>query len=220
MSMRENVSFKILENHPADSRVKIQENNVFQTLSSRMGTGGGNVPMVMESINGEIAGTLDANYYKGCGERQGIEREVVCVERDKETETQNNTVVRRLTPLECTRLQGLPDGWVDIGDWVDSKGKIHKDSDSPKYKALGNSIALPFWAWMAERMVNVLKADGVENPTMASLFDGVSSFCLAYKRCGCEPVWTSEIEDFPIAVCKRHFGDEDTGEVGDIEKFL
>ena len=40
MSMMENVSFKILENHPADSRVKICEDNVFQTLSSRMGTGG------------------------------------------------------------------------------------------------------------------------------------------------------------------------------------
>ena len=44
-------------------------------------------------------------------------------------------VVRRLTPLECTRLQGFPDGWVDIGDWVDTKGKKHKDADSPKYKA-------------------------------------------------------------------------------------
>ena len=54
-------------------------------------------------------------------------------------------IVRRLTPLECERLQGFPDGWTDIGDWVDSKGKKHKgESDSPRYKALGNSIALPF----------------------------------------------------------------------------
>ena len=65
----------------------------------------------------------------------------------------NNAVVRRLTPLECERLQGYPDGWTDIGEWVDSNGKKHKDADSPRYKALGNSIALPFWEWMAARMV-------------------------------------------------------------------
>lgn len=53
-------------------------------------------------------------------------------------------IVRRLSTLECTRLQGFPDHWVDIGEWIDSKGKKHKDSSSPKYKALGNSIALPF----------------------------------------------------------------------------
>ena len=52
-------------------------------------------------------------------------------------------IVRRLTPLECERLQGYPDGWTDIGEWVDSKGKVHKTSDAARYKALGNSIALP-----------------------------------------------------------------------------
>ena len=56
------------------------------------------------------------------------------------------TVVRRLTPTECERLQGYPDGWTDIGAWTDTKGKLHKESsDSARYKALGNSIALPFW---------------------------------------------------------------------------
>lgn len=133
---------------------------------------------------------------------------------------EENTVVRRLTPMECERLQGYPDHWTDIGEWTDSKGKKHKDADSPRYKALGNSIALPFWEWMAGRMIAQLKEDGVDHPTMASLFDGISGFCLVYKRQGCEPVWTSEIEPFPIAVCKRHFGDEETGEVGDIEQFL
>ncbi len=116
-----------------------------------------------------------------------------------------DTVVRRITPLESERLQGFPDGWTDIGEWVDSKGKVHKDADSPRYKALGNSIALPFWEWMAARMVNQLKEDGVENPTMASLFDGIGGFPLAYSHCGCEPIWASEIEDFPIAVTKEHF---------------
>lgn len=121
---------------------------------------------------------------------------------------EKNTVVRRLTPLECERLQGYPDGWTDIGEWVDSKGKKHKDADSPRYKALGNSIALPFWEWMAARMVKEL---GTEHPTMASLFDGIGGFPLVFSRCGCEPVWASEIEEFPIAVTKIRFpeGDKD-----------
>jgi DNA (cytosine-5)-methyltransferase 1 len=113
----------------------------------------------------------------------------------------NASVVRRLTPLECERLQGFPDHWTDIGDWVDSKGKKHKgESDSPRYKALGNSIALPFWQWMAEKMVKY-----VDEQTMASLFDGIGGFPLVFSRCGCTPVWASEIEEFPIAVTKIRF---------------
>jgi DNA (cytosine-5)-methyltransferase 1 len=122
--------------------------------------------------------------------------------------TYNNTsVVRRLTPMECERLQGYPDHWTDIGDWVDSKGKKHKgESDSPRYKALGNSIALPFWQWMAERMVRLIKNDEPEKePTMASMFDGIGGFPLVYSRCGCKPVRCSEIEEFPIAVTKVRF---------------
>lgn len=115
------------------------------------------------------------------------------------------TIVRRLTPLECERLQGFPDHWTDIGDWVDSKGKLHKgESDSPRYKALGNSIALPFWQYLAEKMVKY-----IDHPTMASLFDGIGGFPLVYSRCGCKPVWASEIEEFPIAVSKKHFPDNE-----------
>ena len=53
-------------------------------------------------------------------------------------ESEMDAVVRRLTPMECERLQGYPDHWTDIGEWTDSKGKKHKDADSPRYKALGN----------------------------------------------------------------------------------
>ena len=116
----------------------------------------------------------------------------------------NDTVVRRLTPLECERLQGYPDHWTDIGEWTDSQGKQHKDADTPRYKALGNSIALPFWEWMAGRMVAYLP----EGSTMASLFDGIGGFPLVYSRHGCTPVWASEIEEFPIAVTKKRFGGE------------
>lgn len=95
------------------------------------------------------------------------------------------------------------DGWTDIGEWTDSRGKKHKDADSPRYKALGNSIALPFWEWMAGRICKQY-----DRPvTMASLFDGISGFPLVFSRHGAEPVWASEVEEFCIAVTKRRFPD-------------
>ena len=53
--------------------------------------------------------------------------------------------VRRLTPVECERLQGFPDGWTDI-PW---KGKPHAP-DGPRYKALGNSMAVPVMRWIGQ----------------------------------------------------------------------
>lgn len=113
-------------------------------------------------------------------------------------------VVRRLTPLECTRLQGYPDGWVDIGDWTDEKGRVHKEADAPKYKSLGNSIALPFWRWMFERMAAYLP----EGATLGSLFDGIGGFPICWESIHGKgtAVWASEIEPFAIAVTKHHFG--------------
>lgn len=116
-------------------------------------------------------------------------------------------VVRRLTPLECTRLQGYPDGWVDIGDWTDTKGKKHKDADTPKYKALGNSIALPFWRWLCQNIITSLQAQGNAFPTMASLFDGIGGFPLCWNSEGGRTVWISEIDEFPIAVTRKHFAE-------------
>lgn len=114
------------------------------------------------------------------------------------------SIVRRLTPLECERLQGYPDGWTDIGEWTDSNGKLHKPSDSCRYKALGNSIALPFWAELAKAVVK-----RYDHPvTMGSLFDGIGGFPLVFENAGAKAVWASEIEEFPIAVTKRRFPDE------------
>lgn len=118
----------------------------------------------------------------------------------------SNMVVRRLTPMECERLQGFTDGWTDIGEWSDEKGKKHKDADSPRYKALGNSIALPFWDWMLRRMARYLP----EGATLGSLFDGIGGFPLCFERIHGKGTarWASEIEPFPIAVTKRWFGEE------------
>lgn len=115
-------------------------------------------------------------------------------------------IVRRLTPVECERLQGFPDGYTDIGDWTDSKGKKHKYADSPRYKALGNSIALPQWFWIAQKMKPYM-GDGAK---LGSLFDGIGGFPLVWQRAYGEGTarWASEIEEFPMAVTKRRFGEE------------
>ena len=111
-------------------------------------------------------------------------------------------LVRRLTPLECERLQGYPDGWTDIGEWIDSKGKKHESSDSARYKALGNSIALPPWRFVLSRVNTYLKEH-----TMASLFDGIGGFPLIWQELNGpgKCLWASEIEEFPIAVTKLRF---------------
>jgi DNA (cytosine-5)-methyltransferase 1 len=116
-------------------------------------------------------------------------------------------IVRRLTPLECERLQGFPDGWTDIGEWIDSKGKKHKEADSPRYKALGNSIALPPWKWVLKRLCACYERDA----TMASLFDGIGGFPYIWEQLNGKGscLWASEIEEFPMAVTKLRFGGND-----------
>lgn len=115
-------------------------------------------------------------------------------------------IVRRLTPTECERLQGYPDGWTDIGEWTDTKGKKHKSADSPRYKALGNSIALPQWFWIAQKMKPYL----VKNATLGSLFDGIGGFPLIWQKTYGNGTarWASEVDSFCIAVTKRRFGEE------------
>ena len=112
--------------------------------------------------------------------------------------------VRRLTPEECEALQGFPKGWTDIGEWVDTEGRPHKESsDTARYKALGNSICLPFWFYMLRRL-----SAQYERPAMlGSLFDGIGGFPLIWEQLNGKGTarWASEIEEFPIAVTKRHF---------------
>ena len=198
-----------IENHPADSRVDIDNSGMVQTLTSRMGTGGGNVPMVMESArdavlaNGQsVVGTLMANAGTKLwlGNQEAFSGSYHIIERNMGIKH----IVRRLTPLECERLQGFPDGWTDIGEWVDSKGKLHKDADSPRYKALGNSIAIPPWKWVLKRLCACYERDA----TMASLFDGIGGFPYIWEQINGKGscLWASEIEEFPMAVTKLRFG--------------
>lgn len=142
---------------------------------------------------GEINGTLQAK--ESGGQSLNLNNTV-----------RQNMVVRHLTPLECERLQGFPDHWTDIGEWRDSKGKLRKLSDSPRYKACGNSIALPFWDFLAKR----ISAQYLRPVTMGSLFDGIGGFPLVFERHNGKGTarWASEIEEFPIAVTKLRFGEE------------
>ena len=114
-------------------------------------------------------------------------------------------IVRRLTPLECERLQGYPDGWTDIGEWEDSNGKKRQTSDAARYKALGNSIALPPWKWVLKRLCACYERDA----TMASLFDGIGGFPYLWEQLNGKGtcLWASEIEEFPIAVTKVRIGE-------------
>ena len=226
---------------------------------------------------GETAQTLDASYYKGTGERNGKEREILAEEpicmsdrkgrngitedgtattltaQEKERPSVTQQIVRRLTPLECCRLQGYPDGWTQIGepeteefDWfrdemdeggnvisteymgrwtettyyyTDENGKRKKVPASAEYKAYGNSLALPFWHWLTRRIAACYEG---KPPTLGSLFDGIGGFPLCWARVNGPDsvVWASEIEAFPIAVTRQHFGDEDAGIAGDVRNYL
>lgn len=122
-------------------------------------------------------------------------------------------IVRRLTPTECERLQGYPDGWTDLGEWIDSKGKTHKDADTPRYKALGNSIALPQWYYVLGGISDRLP----DNATIGSLFDGIGGFPYVWAQLHAGRkelcVWASEIEEFPIAVTKKWFPEVEDGKL-------
>ena len=60
-------------------------------------------------------------------------------------------VVRRLTPTECERLQGFPDGWTTHR--VDEKKGLIEQADSARYKQMGNAVAVPVVEWIFKRLV-------------------------------------------------------------------
>lgn len=212
---------------------------VCPSLQARMGTGGNQIPLTYQMQGfgdyreGDVASSckqrdfkdstdlvcsVDCRNFTEGGETNGT---LQAKESGGQSLNLNNTirqnrVVRRLTPLECERLQGFPDHWTDLGEWTDRNGKRHKDADSPRYKALGNSIALPPWKWILKRMCAYYERDA----TMASLFDGIGGFPLIWEQLNgygtC--LWASEIEEFPMAVTRRRFGTVE--KPGDMGQFL
>ena len=157
----------VFENHGIDARYR-QLDGVAPTISARYGTGGNNVPLVeqepayciagniieREPQNGgngmgfqaDIAYTLTAMDKHAVFSRQRVDAfkpdHVASTESARQHKDATDLVIepgasrlliRRLTPLECERLQGFPDGWTEIPN----------ASDSARYKALGNSVAIP-----------------------------------------------------------------------------
>lgn len=184
------------ESHPNDSRISGPV-DVAPAVVQQYGTGGNNVPLVThvyesDMQHGEFIGPVDtaptvmSNYSK-----RGDNAPAVC----------EAGIARRLTPLECERLQGYPDYYTDIGTWYDSKGKKRQASDTQRYKALGNSIALPAWDWLLRRIANQYPWGA----TLGSLFDGIGGFPLLWERINGDGscLWASEVDEFCIAVTNK-----------------
>ena len=112
-----------------------------------------------------------------------------------------SSVVRRLTPKECERLQGMPDDWSRLG--INEKGETYELPDSARYRLQGNGIATPFWKYLLKR----ISAQYERDPTMGSLFDGQASFPMLWEGINgpgsC--LWSSEIDKHAVAVAKYHF---------------
>ena len=170
---------KLYENHPNDSRVTGPHDKC-PAVVSRHGTGGGNVPLVQEGGIGQVD-------WRTANADNGIDKHAVCFEPgilkreggdsrvsneqcstlraemgDNQPTVATTSQVRRLTPIECERLQGFPDDFTRI-PW---RGKEPKDCpDGLRYKALGNSMAVPCIKWLGERieMVNNIEAEQRSN---------------------------------------------------------
>lgn len=202
---------------------------IVPSLQARMGTGGNQVPLTYQMQGfgdyraGEVASSckqrdfkdstdlvcaVDCRNFREGGETNGTlqAKSNGGISYNLQNTVRTGMIVRRLTPMECERLQGFPDGWTDIGEWRDSKGKLRKPSDSPRYKALGNSIALPFWDFLAKR----ISAQYLRPVTLGSLYDGIGGFPLVFERHNGKGTarWASEIEESPIAVTKLRFGED------------
>jgi DNA (cytosine-5)-methyltransferase 1 len=111
--------------------IRIQ-GDVINTLQARMGTGGGNMPIVYGP--------------KSAFEENWAESEVKNALRANASKSSHAVVqstVRRLTPIECERLQGFPDGWTE------------GQADTHRYKQMGNAVAVPVVSWLAKRLIGV-----------------------------------------------------------------
>ena len=148
----------LFENHGIDARIR-GPLSVAPTLPARAGTGGNNLSLVAQPVtsqvycrqrvdvfqNGEISSTESARQYKDA-------TDLVCQIPADGSPLQDalaagvRALIRRLTPLECERLQGFPDGWTEIPG----------ASDSARYRALGNSVAIPCVEYLIRRIVIVL----------------------------------------------------------------
>ena len=130
---------KFYESHGIDARYN--ERDISPTLAARMGTGGGNVPLKIEKGVCLCQGTGMSRNGPICKEKTAFDY------KSPQSVLTGEAFVRRLTPLECERLQGLPDNWTKGG------------SDSKRYKAIGNGMAQPCADFVIEKLAEVLRKE-------------------------------------------------------------
>lgn len=133
----------LYESHPNDSRV-VGPVDVCPTVVARWGTGGGNTPLVQQAYRKSRRAQNTSDYETWVPDN--VTNTLNCFDvgdiRSTDIVAQSH-IVRRLMPIECERLQGFPDGWTDIRE---------NTPDSPRYKALGNSMAVPCMYWIGKRI--------------------------------------------------------------------
>jgi DNA (cytosine-5)-methyltransferase 1 len=110
------------------------QGGVINTLQARMGTGGNNMPMLMRMREGKPGG--------GKGPLISDDKSLTIATANDQT-LLNEGTVRRLTPIECERLQGFPDDWTA------------GQSDSARYKQMGNAVAVPVVEWIIQNIVDI-----------------------------------------------------------------
>jgi len=129
---------------------------------SQYGTGGGNVPLVIPTLAYSIREDATNNTFSATPTDVGLtvtslrpspqshHAQIFIAESEVTKQVHAQTMqVRRLTPTECERLQGFPDGWTKI-PW--KKKSADECPDGPRYKALGNSMAVNCMEWLGERI--------------------------------------------------------------------
>ena len=119
--------------------VRVYEDDVMQTVIQRWGTGGGNVPAiysVREDAKADIFSATETDTALALQANQPSVQSHHAQLFIAEPQT-----VRRLTPTECERLQGFPDGWTA------------EQADSNRYKQMGNAVAVPVVQWIINNVV-------------------------------------------------------------------
>jgi DNA (cytosine-5)-methyltransferase 1 len=117
--------------------VRWREDCVMQTVIQRWGTGGGNVPLIYPIDDGREV----EKHQNGTGiGNEGDPAYTLDRQQAPAVALPTSATVRRLTPTECERLQGFPDGWTD------------EQADSHRYKQMGNAVAVPVVQWIINRL--------------------------------------------------------------------
>jgi len=137
----------LYENHPNDSRVT-GPHAVAPTVTTRFGTGGGNVPLVQEA--GAVT-FQPGNLRLDAGADPSTETTTTLKASmgDQMPHIATPMAVRRLLPSECEALQGFPRDWTKI-PWRNKPADLCPDG--PRYKAIGNSMATNCMAWIGKRI--------------------------------------------------------------------